>query len=164
MTHTDHGNQHHAAHGKPAAGMAVDPVCGMQVDPHTAKQRAEYAGRTYYFCSAGCREKFVADPKRYLGAAAPAAPAPEGTIYTCPMHPQIRQVGPGFCPICGMALEPLLAGAETGPNPELLDMRRRFWIGLVLTLPVLLLEMGGHLTGAGAAGSRCSRAISTCSR
>src|SRR5262249_55335415 len=75
-----------------------------------------------------------------------SAPIPEGTIYTCPMHPQIRQVGPGFCPICGMALEPELVAAEAAPNPELADMTRRFWIGLVLTLPVLALEMGGHLT------------------
>ena len=72
---------------------------------------------------------------------------PEGTIYTCPMHPQIRQVGPGSCPICGMALEPVLATAEAGPNAELIDMSRRFWIGLVLSLPVVALEMGGHLTG-----------------
>src|SRR6516225_11785374 len=73
-------------------------------------------------------------------------PAPGGTIYTCPMHPQIRQLGPGFCPICGMALEPEVVSAEAAPNPELADMTRRFWIGLVLTLPVLALEMGGHLT------------------
>ncbi|HSL79218.1 MAG TPA: copper-translocating P-type ATPase, partial [Pseudolabrys sp.] len=93
----------------------------------------------------GCRTKFVNDPQKYLGGREPA-PVAEGTIYTCPMHPQIRQVGPGSCPICGMALEPEIAGTETGPNPELLDMSRRFWIGLVLTLPVLALEMGGHLT------------------
>src|SRR5262245_58149309 len=73
-------------------------------------------------------------------------PRPEGTIYTCPMHPQIRQAGPGFCPICGMALEPELVSAEAAPNPELADMTRRFWVALVLTLPVLALEMGGHLT------------------
>jgi Cu+-exporting ATPase len=119
----------------------------MDVDPHTAKYRAEHSGRTYYFCSAGCRDKFKADPDRYLEPSAAAAPVPEGTIYTCPMHPEIRQVGPGSCPICGMALEPVLATAETGPNPELLDMTRRFWIGLVLTLPVVALEMGAHLTG-----------------
>jgi Cu+-exporting ATPase len=78
---------------------------------------------------------------------APAVEAPPGTIYTCPMHPQVRQVGPGSCPICGMALEPELATAEAGPNPELADMTRRFWIGLVLAVPVFVLEMGGHLTG-----------------
>ncbi len=146
MAHASHDHDH--AHDTPASmHLAVDPVCGMQVDPHTAKHRAEHAGRTYYFCSAGCREKFIADPKRYLGDAAPAAPVPAGTIYTCPMHPQIRQIGPGACPICGMALEPLIATAETGPNPELLDMRRRFWIGLMLALPVFGLEMGNHVLG-----------------
>jgi Cu+-exporting ATPase len=130
--------------------MAIDPVCGMKVDPHTATLKADHAGRTYYFCAPGCRSKFIADPAKYLeadGAKAPAEPVPEGTIYTCPMHPEIRQVGPGSCPLCGMALEPLLATAEQGPNPELIDMTRRFWIGLVLTLPVLALEMGGRLTG-----------------
>jgi Cu+-exporting ATPase len=117
----------------------------MDVDPHMAKHRHEHAGRTYYFCSAGCRTKFAADPERYLGERAPQAPVSSDTIYTCPMHPEVRQVGPGSCPICGMALEPLDVTAETGPNPELADMTRRFWIGLVLTVPVVFLEMGGHL-------------------
>src|SRR5215204_5347527 len=127
-----------------------DPVCGMSVDPHTAKHRAEHVGQPYYFCSAGCREKFLADPARYVDpsvAAEEAGPVPEGTIYTCPMHPEIRQVGPGSCPICGMALEPVLVTTETGPSHELVDMTRRFWIGLVVSLPVVALEMGGHLTG-----------------
>jgi len=136
--------QHHHHHDKAPEGV-TDPVCGMTVDPHTAKHHTEHGGRAYYFCSAGCRTKFVNDPQKYLGGREPA-PVAEGTIYTCPMHPQIRQVGPGSCPICGMALEPEIAGTETGPNPELVDMSRRFWIGLVLTLPVLALEMGGHLT------------------
>ena len=117
----------------------------MTVDPHTAKHRADYQGHTYCFCSAGCRTKFAADPQKYLGARQ-AETVPEGTIYTCPMHRQIRQGGPGSCPICGMALEPEIAGTEVGPNPELVDMTRRFWIGLVLSLPVVALEMGGHLT------------------
>jgi Cu+-exporting ATPase len=128
--------------------LAVDPVCGMRVDPHVATLTAKHAGRTYYFCSPGCRTKFVADPLKYLDpdqAKAAAEPLPSGTIYTCPMHPEIRQVGPGSCPICGMALEPLLATADAGPNPELADMTRRFWIGLVITLPVFVLEMGGHV-------------------
>ena len=137
-------SEHHHHHDN-AAERVNDPVCGMTVDPHTAKHRADYRGHTYYFCSAGCRAKFVADPQKYLGARQ-AETVPEGTIYTCPMHPQIRQVGPGSCPICGMALEPEIAGTETGPNPELVDMTRRFWIGLVLSLPVVALEMGGHLT------------------
>jgi P-type Cu+ transporter len=119
----------------------------MTVDPHTAKHHTKHGGRAYYFCSAGCRTKFVNNPQTYLGGRKPA-PVAEGTIYTCPMHPEIRQVGPGSCPICGMALEPEIAGTETGPNPELVDMSRRFWIGLVLTLPVFTLEMGAHLVGA----------------
>jgi P-type Cu+ transporter len=139
-------------HSKPATStnLVTDPVCGMSVDPHTAKHRADYAGRPYYFCSAGCRTKFLADPERYLGSKEgelPPPPVPEGTIYTCPMHPEIRQLGPGSCPICGMALEPVLVKIEQGPNPELVDMTRRFWIGLALTVPVLVVEMGGHLLG-----------------
>jgi len=124
-----------------------DPVCGMSVDPHTAKHRHTHEGRTYYFCAARCREKFIADPMKYLAPenASPSVPVPEGTIYTCPMHPEIRQEGPGSCPICGMALEPEIATADSGPNPELIDMTRRFWIGLALALPVFMLEMGGHL-------------------
>jgi Cu+-exporting ATPase len=121
-----------------------DPVCGMDVDPHTARHRADHAGHAYYFCSAGCRGRFSADPEKYLGQAAPE-PVPEGTIYTCPMHPEIRQVGPGSCPICGMALEPEAVTADAGPNPELVDMKRRFWIGLAFAVPVAVLEMGAHL-------------------
>ena len=119
----------------------------MTVDPHTAKHRADDRGHTYYFCSAACRTKFVNDPQKYLGERKPE-PVVEGAIYTCPMHPQIRQVGPGSCPICGMALEPELASSDTGPNPELVDMTRRFWIGLALTVPVFVLEMGAHIAGA----------------
>jgi P-type Cu+ transporter len=142
----DHGA--HAGHQALGSGV-IDPVCGMTVDPHATAHRHTFEGRTYYFCSAGCRSKFAADPARYLdekvGAPRPA-PLPEGTIYTCPMHPQIRQASPGNCPICGMALEPVLATAEGGPSAELIDMTRRFWIGLVLAIPVVALEMGGHLT------------------
>src|SRR5690349_4819005 len=117
----------------------------MTVDPHTAKHRAEHQGHTYYFCSAGCRSKFTNDPQKYLGPRQPE-PVVEGAIYTCPMHPQIRQVGPGSCPICGMALEPELAETASAKSPELVDMTRRFWASLGLTLPVFALEMGGHLT------------------
>jgi heavy metal translocating P-type ATPase len=126
--------------------MAKDPVCGMDVDPHTAQHRAEHGGRTYYFCCNGCRAKFLADPEKYLSGRKDAAvPVPEGTEYTCPMHPEIRQIGPGSCPICGMALEPVTVSLDSGPNPELADMTRRFWIGLALTVPVFTLEMGSHL-------------------
>ncbi len=129
-------------------GGVRDPVCGMTVDPHTTPHRYDLGGRTYSFCSAGCQAKFAADPRKFLAPKqAHGEAVPEGTIYTCPMHPQIRQAGPGSCPICGMALEPELVAAEAGPNPELADMSRRFRIGLVLAVPVLVLEMGGHLTG-----------------
>jgi Cu+-exporting ATPase len=143
----------HHAHSdarQPQSSGVIDPVCGMTVDPHTTPHRHTHRGHPYYFCSSGCRTKFIADPAKYLDGKdkRPAAPVPEGTIYTCPMHPEIRQVGPGSCPICGMALEPEIATAETGPNPELVDMTRRFWIGLVLALPVFILEMGAHLVGA----------------
>ncbi|KAF0136396.1 MAG: Cu2+-exporting ATPase [Xanthobacteraceae bacterium] len=124
-----------------------DPVCGMTVDPAKTPHHADHAGHTQHFCSVGCRDKFAADPERYLAPTQPTVSMPEGTVYTCPMHPQIRQIGPGSCPICGMALEPELAGAEAGPNPELADFTRRFWIGALLTSPVVALEMGGHLTG-----------------
>jgi len=127
---------------------AIDPVCGMKVDPHTAAHRHSGGGQDHFFCSAGCRAKFAADPNKYLGAKpSHEAPLAGGTIYTCPMHPEVRQEGPGHCPICGMALEPLVAAAEEGPNPELLDMTRRFWIALALTLPLLALDMGGHFAG-----------------
>jgi P-type Cu+ transporter len=121
-----------------------DPVCGMNVDPATAKHRSEHAGKTWYFCAARCREKFVADPEHYLGERTEPTAIP-GAIYTCPMHPEVRQQGPGDCPICGMALEPEEVTADTGPSAELVDMTRRFWIGLALTLPVFVLEMGSHL-------------------
>jgi P-type Cu+ transporter len=123
-------------------------VCGMTVDPQTAKHKTDYKGQAYYFCSAGCKTKFMGTPAKYLGASAKAPePVIAGAIYTCPMHTQIQQVGPGSCPICGMALEPQTVTADSGPNHELIDMTRRFWIGLALTIPVFILEMGGHVTG-----------------
>jgi len=146
--HQADGNAHeHASHhgAMVSAGRAKDPVCGMTIDPHTAKHKHTHEGSVWYFCSAGCRQRFIAAPDKYRSGKQTTEPEPAGTVYTCPMHQQIRQVGPGFCPICGMALEPVDAGAESGPNPDLIDMRRRFWIGLVLTIPVVILEMGGHL-------------------
>jgi Cu+-exporting ATPase len=137
----------HAAH---LAGASLDPVCGMSVDPAKTPHRCAHGGKTYYFCSGGCAAKFAADPARYLHQsleAKPVLPVPAGTIYTCPMHPEIRQIGPGSCPICGMALEPDVATGTAGPNPELVDMTRRFWIGLALSAPIVVLEMGGHLAG-----------------
>ena len=152
MTDGEAGHMHgHGVTEAPdAEGIAIDPVCGMKVDTATAKHRFEHDGRPVFFCSARCREKFIAAPANYLTKAEAAPPpASKGTIYTCPMHPQIRQDGPGSCPICGMALEPLEVPAEAGPNAELIDMTRRFWIGLVLALPVVVLEMGGHIPALG---------------
>ena len=126
----------------------VDPVCGMTVDTATSKYRYDRARQTYYFCSDGCRSKFAAEPEKYLNKTASKPAVPEGTIYTCPMHPQIRQVEPGNCPICGMALEPEVASLDDKPNPELTDMTRRFWVGLALSIPAIVLEMGGHLAGS----------------
>jgi Cu+-exporting ATPase len=137
------GGHDHAGH----ATTVRDPVCGMTIDPAKSPHRFAHRGETYHFCSSGCRTKFAADPQTYLDKTAPKAAVPEGTIYTCPMHPQIRQVGPGSCPICGMALEPEVASLDAPPNPELADMTRRFWVGLVLALPAVVLEMGGHLVG-----------------
>jgi Cu+-exporting ATPase len=153
-----HDHPHSHAHdccgggpGEAAVTTVTDPVCGMTVDPVTSKHRFEHAGATFHFCSAGCRTRFAADPGKYLAPKAASAPAPvrPDAIYTCPMHPEIRQQGPGSCPICGMALEPLEVTAEAAPNHELIDMTRRFWIGLVLALPVFVLEMGGHIPGLG---------------
>ena len=141
-----HDHEHH--HEESGEHKARDPVCGMSVDRHTAEHRSQHAGKTWYFCSPRCQAKFEDNPGQYLGEEQkqqePVAP---GTMYTCPMHPEIRQQGPGDCPICGMALEPEQVSLDEGPSAELTDMTRRFWIGLVLTLPVLVLEMGGHLTG-----------------
>jgi Cu+-exporting ATPase len=124
-----------------------DPVCGMSVDPASAKYKTDHESQTYYFCSAGCREKFIENPSAYLGEKQTPKGMPAGTIYTCPMHPEIKQIGPGSCPICGMALEPELVSSDTPPNPELPYMTRRFWIALALTVPILFLEMIPHVTG-----------------
>jgi len=124
---------------------ATDPVCGMSVDRAAAKHMAKHAGERFYFCSAGCHEKFEAEPDKYLDGRPAPAPMPEGTLYTCPMDPEIVQEGPGDCPICGMALEPMMPTADVGPNLELIDFRRRFIIGAVLTVPLLILTMGPYL-------------------
>ena len=127
----------------------IDPVCGMTVDPST-DLRAEHGGQTYFFCHPSCRDRFSADPESFLTPREPGAAVrlkPDttgevpGAVYTCPMHPDVRQVGPGSCPICGMALEPAIVSADEGPNHELIDMTRRFWIAAALGLPVMLLGM-----------------------
>ncbi|MFP5415207.1 MAG: heavy metal-binding domain-containing protein, partial [Gammaproteobacteria bacterium] len=138
--------------------MATDPVCGMQVAEDRAKATLQHAGTTFYFCSSRCRERFVADPAAFpttgasgachsQSAARPPPPARPGAIYTCPMHPEVRQDHPGACPICGMALEPLTVTTEAEQNPELTDMTRRFWVCLVLTIPAVFLAMGAHIPG-----------------
>ena len=148
---TDHGHSGHgAANNADPDQSVIDPVCGMKVNPATSKHRFDHGGTLFHFCSAGCRAKFVASPEAYLDPKpAVATAAKPGAIYTCPMHPEIRQTGPGSCPICGMALEPVEITADAGPNHELADMSRRFWVGLVLTLPIFFLEMGSHIPRLG---------------
>ena len=118
----------------------TDPVCHMQVMPETAAARTEYQGKTYYFCNPHCLERFQENPEQYLGPTKAQVPDPHG-VYVCPMHPEVRQMGPGACPKCGMALEPEIASSEDEANPELVDMTRRFWIGVALSTPVVVMGM-----------------------
>jgi Cu+-exporting ATPase len=141
--HKQHDDEHHT--GNPST--AIDPVCGMQVDVPDAKYRAEHNERTYYFCSIHCRDKFVTAPGTYLASKAAGGESMPDAVYTCPMHPQVRQIGPGSCPICGMALEPAEVSLNAAPSEELADMTRRFRIGVLLAAPVFIMEMGGHLIG-----------------
>ena len=142
----DHG---HDVAPASVAETVKDPVCGMRVDPATSPHRAAARGQFFHFCCAGCRTRFEADPDRYLDPqpAAPPTPVQAGATYTCPMHPDVRQLGPGACPICGMALEPAEPTADAGPDPELAAMTRRFWVGLAFAAPLVALAMGGHLLG-----------------
>src|SRR5579872_6410820 len=140
-----------------SAPTAIDPVCGMTVNTST-HLRTEYHGQTYYFCAPGCLAKFQADPERFLHPEPPPPPsaAEMDAIYTCPMHPEVRQKGPGACPLCGMALEPAMVTLDEGPNPELVDMSRRLWIAIAFGLPVMAYAMwtmvrGGHGAGGGLA-------------
>ncbi len=122
---------------------AIDPVCGMTVDVAGAQHTTTHDGTRYYFCRAECQQKFEADPQAYLGERKEPEPAPPGTLYTCSMCPEVVQEEPGACPICGMALEPMgLPAADAGPNPELVDFTRRFWVGIAFSIPVLILAMG----------------------
>ncbi len=138
----------HCCHHEPPASDLRDPVCGMKVT-EASQHRHVHAGTTYYFCGGGCRTKFAADPDKYLAEEeAPVVEAPPGTIFTCPMHPEIEQVGPGDCPKCGMALEPKgLPAADDDDNPELRDMTRRFWVATALAVPLLFVAMGDMLPG-----------------
>jgi Cu+-exporting ATPase len=157
MSTTPHSHPHaghdHAAQARPGPGEAIDPVCGMTVEIASAKHTHSHDGQDYYFCADRCRARFAADPLRFLDPearakadAASAAAAPKGTLYTCPMHPEIVQEGPGTCPKCGMALEPMgIPPADAGPSPELVDFQHRLRIGLVFTVPLFLIAMLPHL-------------------
>nr|WP_035919437.1 heavy metal translocating P-type ATPase [Knoellia sinensis] len=158
----------HTAHPSAATITVKDPVCGMDVDPAVSPHQSDHGGRTFHFCSAHCKATFDAEPAAYAaasgdgepghhdghghhgagqgqGGAAPAPAPGEVAEWTCPMHPEIRRPGPGSCPICGMALEPVMVTADSGPSPELADMTRRFWTGVALSIPVVILGMGGDL-------------------
>ncbi|MES0075219.1 heavy metal translocating P-type ATPase [Mesorhizobium sp. M0058] len=125
---------------------ATDPVCGMSVDRATARHFFRHEGQGFYFCSAGCRAKFEAEPQNYLGDRPTPSPVRKGTQYTCPMHPEVIRDKPGSCPICGMALEPMgVPTGDEGPNPELVDFTRRFWVSAVLSLPLLIVAMAPML-------------------
>lgn len=152
---TDAGEAPHSGHGAtcshattPDVPTALDPVCGMTVDPAKTAHHAHHNGTEFHFCSAGCLAKFKADPPKYLAGKPRAQPvAAPGAIWTCPMHPQIRQEGPGTCPICGMALEPEEPSLDDAPNPELVDFTRRLWVSAGLAVPLLALTMGTELLG-----------------
>ena len=148
--HTDTHHQGRCDNGAERVTV-IDPVCGMTVNPASSKHRFDQGGQTFHFCSARCREKFAASPNSYLSpeTAKPAQPVAANAIYTCPMHPEVRQMGPGSCPICGMALEPVIVTAQAPENQELTDMALRFWIAFALALPVFVLEMGGHFPWLG---------------
>lgn len=139
----------HAIDTSATPGTAIDPVCGMAVGIDGAQHIAEHDGARHYFCSARCKDKFLIDRDLYLSGAHLDAveEVPAGTIYTCPMHPEIRQPGPGSCPICGMALEPETVSLDEGPDPELIDMRRRFWWSALLTIPLFAYAMGDLVPG-----------------
>ncbi len=153
--HEHEGHTYHFCNPKCQEKFAAEPeayissedvVCGMSVNRATAKYMSKHSGERFYFCSSGCQTKFEGEPEKYLSGRPAPEPMPEGTMYTCPMDPEIIQEGPGDCPICGMALEPMgIPPADAGPNPELIDFSRRFWIGLVLAIPVLILAMGPYI-------------------
>jgi P-type Cu+ transporter len=153
MTHSDHNGHsvHDCCETEDAASstpLVTDPVCGMTVDPGKTAHHAAHDGSDYHFCSGGCRTKFVADPETYLGDAPRTEPkATPGAIWTCPMHPEIRQEGAGTCPICGMALEPEEPSLDDAPNPELVDFTRRFWVSGVLAVPLLIVSMIAEMLG-----------------
>jgi Cu+-exporting ATPase len=137
--------EHHCSHHQSSEAVELkDPVCGMTVTKDSSHQYS-YKGETYYFCSGRCRERFSAEPEKFLNKSdEPAASQDQNAWYICPMHPEVRQKGPGSCPKCGMALEPEAPSLEEEENPELTDFKRRFWWGLPFTLAVFVLAMFGH--------------------
>jgi Cu+-exporting ATPase len=152
MAIASHDHSHDAdAPAATAADGARDPVCGMSVDPTRSQHRVEHGGAVHHFCGSRCAAKFAANPAEYLtpSGAKSRPPVAEGTIYTCPMHPEIRRMEPGSCPICGMALEPVGVAEDGGPNAELIDMTRRFWIGAALSAPMVILDMASDLFDVG---------------
>ena len=144
-SHTAHAHDAHHGHhhgGHESGNQVKDPVCGMMVDPAAGKPHMTYKGHEYHFCSDSCHSKFKADPEKYLTAQSAAAPAIKGAQYTCPMHPEVIRDEPGSCPICGMALEPVMPSLDDGPNPELVDFTRRFWVSAICSVPLLIITMG----------------------
>ncbi|MDR2309487.1 MAG: heavy metal translocating P-type ATPase [Brucellaceae bacterium] len=144
-SHTAHAHDAHHGHhhgGHESGNRVKDPVCGMMVDPAAGKPHMTYKGHEYHFCSDSCHSKFKADPEKYLTAQSAAAPAIKGAQYTCPMHPEVIRDEPDSCPICGMALEPVMPSLDDGPNPELVDFTRRFWVSAICSVPLLIITMG----------------------
>src|ERR1051326_3879636 len=148
-----------------ANGVSHDPVCGMTVNPATTPHHADHAGRYYFFCSAKCRDRFLADPARYSAldevrlTPISAPHAPSKSLWICPMHPQIVRSEPGSCPICGMALEPMVPSGAEAENPEFRDMTRRFWVGLSLSVPLLTMVMAAHVSMSFAAVTASRAAV-----
>src|ERR1051326_5364818 len=148
-----------------APKVAHDPVCGMMVDPATTAHHADRAGRHYVFCSGKCRDRFLAGPARYPApdevrqTLINTPHAPSKTLWTCPMHPQIVRSEPGSCPICGMALEPMVPSGAEAENPEFRDMTRRFWVGLSLSVPLLTMVMAAHVSMSFAAVTASRAAV-----
>ncbi len=148
-THRPGGAMDQAIEAETTGETTIDPVCGMTVTPATARFTHGHEDQTYYFCCARCQERFAGDPAQFMAGGAPPEPLPgaESITHTCPMHPEVVRLGPGDCPLCGMALEPAAISLDEGEPPELIDFRRRFWIGAACALPLIVLAMVPHLTG-----------------
>ncbi len=142
--HKHNRSMGHDHHERAAGETFIDPVCGMTVKPESAKGQFHYQDKDYFFCSLGCKTKFSADPEKFLNPKPVTAPPRTDVEYTCPMHPEVRQMGPGTCPICGMALEPVTISLdEPEDQSELIDMKRRLRVSAALSIPLVVLAMGG---------------------